>query len=234
MADLKLNGITPGVNKIKLGNSSVQKIYNGSTLVWPIPVDPGQVEICSLIWTNTNSSETELTAGGNLPILTNQTDWSNAWQAQTPAACYIDFDSNNSSYGLIYNYWGRLEVKKPTGFRLPTQSDYNTITSSPCFTGATLNRYGANPGVWDPSLLTDTTELGNSGFNSRGYGHGVFNFATGVVTFPYFGVREAYWYDSIGATSKGFGFIVNNGHLNGLGYSDATTWMLFIRFVKDA
>lgn len=47
MADLKLNNITPdGVGKIKLGNTNVQKIYNGSTLVWPIdsspqdPIDP--------------------------------------------------------------------------------------------------------------------------------------------------------------------------------------------------
>lgn len=41
MADLKLNGITPnGVGKIKLGSSNVQKIYNSSTLVWPIAGDP--------------------------------------------------------------------------------------------------------------------------------------------------------------------------------------------------
>jgi surface protein len=41
MADLKLNNITPnGVGKIKLGSSDVQKIYNGSTLVWPISPTP--------------------------------------------------------------------------------------------------------------------------------------------------------------------------------------------------
>lgn len=82
--------------------------------------------------------------------------------------------------------------------------------------------------------MTDTTELGDSGFNSQGYGHGSFNFATGVVTFPFFGVREAYWLDSIDATSKGFGFVANNGYLNGIGYSNSTAWMLFIRFVKNA
>ncbi len=234
MSDLKLNGITPdGVGKIKLGNTDVQKIYSNETLVWP-SLGPGEVEICNLIWTNTNYTETELTAGGNLPILTNQTDWYNAWQAQTPAACYIDFDSNNSSYGLIYNYWGRLEVKKPLGFRLPTQSDFSTIFSSPCFTGVISNRYGANPGVWDPSLLTDTTELGDSGFNSQGYGQGVLNSATGVVTFPDFGVKESYWLDSIDATSKGFGLFVSNGYLNGIIKGNSTRWMLFVRLVKDA
>lgn len=38
MSDLKLNGITPSA--ISLGSSSVQKIYNGSTLVWPVGVSP--------------------------------------------------------------------------------------------------------------------------------------------------------------------------------------------------
>jgi surface protein len=42
MADLKLNGITPnGVGKIKLGSADVQKIYMGSTLVWPPSSPPG-------------------------------------------------------------------------------------------------------------------------------------------------------------------------------------------------
>ena len=49
MADFKIYSptsethITPAVGKIKLGSSNVSKIYQGSTLVWPIsdsPVDP--------------------------------------------------------------------------------------------------------------------------------------------------------------------------------------------------
>ena len=35
MADFKIQGITPAVEKLKLGSSNVSKIYNGSTLVWP-------------------------------------------------------------------------------------------------------------------------------------------------------------------------------------------------------
>ena len=236
MADLKLNGITPdGVGKIKLGGSNVQKIYSSSTLVWPLSVlPPGQVEICNLIWTDTNSSETELIAGGNIPILTNQADWYSAWQAQTPAVCYIDFDSNNSSYGLIYNYWARTAVKPPTGFRLPTSNDFNTLANSPCFTGSNFNRYGANPGNWDPSQLTDTTELGDSGFNSQGYGYGLLNSASGVVTFPHFQSREAYWNDNVSPLGPGNGYSIQGSTLGGNLFGYSTTWMLFIRFVKDA
>ena len=41
MSDLKLNGVTPdGIGKIKLGSADVQKVYSGSTLVWPISSPP--------------------------------------------------------------------------------------------------------------------------------------------------------------------------------------------------
>ena len=41
MADFKIQGITPAEGKLKLGSSDVSKIYNGSTLVWPIANDSG-------------------------------------------------------------------------------------------------------------------------------------------------------------------------------------------------
>ena len=53
MADLKFNGVTPGNGKIWLGSDGVQKIYDGSTLVWPTSIPDGEVEICARIWTNT-------------------------------------------------------------------------------------------------------------------------------------------------------------------------------------
>jgi hypothetical protein len=239
MGDLKLNNITPdGVGKIKLGSTNVQKIYNGSTLVFPTstPIESGQVQLCDLIWTDTNSSETELIAGGNIPIITNNIDWYAAWENNTPAACYVDFDSNNSSFGLLYNIWARGAIKPPTGFRLPTDSDWNGTFLPPCFDGANYNRYGANPGVWDLNLLTDTNELGDTGFNSNGYGYGNLDIFSGPneVVFTKFGESEAYWIDSPDQFSPGKGFSINSGVLGLSGFGYDTTWCFFMRFVKDA
>ena len=241
MADFKLNGITPdGVGKIKLGSVDVQEIYMGSTLVWPPSIDPGQVEICSLIWTNTNSIETELIAGGNIPISANGVEWRAAWINQTPAACYWDFDANNASYGLIYNYFAKNLVKPPVGFRLPTPSDFNTLETAPCFPSPTpngnKNRYGASPGNWDPSLLTNTTELGDSGFNSQGYGYtSVASSGQGGIIFSLPQRAEGYWTDIASISTIGWGLqITPQGDLGSLGFSDANSWGLFIRFVKDA
>ena len=202
----------------------------------------GQVEICSLIWTNTNSSETELIAGGNIPILTNQADWYSAWQAQTPAACYWDFNSNNASYGLIYNLFARNVVKPPIGFRLPTNDDWESLALEPCFpfpapTGG-RNRYGANPGNWNPSLLTITDELGDSGFNSQGYGRAFLNVSSGVFSFLNSGEYEYYHTDDTTNFSGFYGYYVQFGSLQGVflalnGNPNNGAYSCFIRFCKD-
>jgi surface protein len=194
--------------------------------------------ICDLIWTNTNSSETELINGGNIPILTNQTDWYSAWQAQTPAACYWDFDSNNASYGLIYNYFTRNLVKPPAGFRLPTVSDWNALKGSPCYTntGGWFNRYGANPGNWDLTKLTNTTELGDSGLNIQGYGDAILDSSTNLLIFQNFGDWGVFFTNNQPNTGVGDGFFVNvsQGLLSSINLGDYNARALFIRFVKDA
>ena len=241
MADFKIQGITPIAGKIKVGDNSVEKIYSGSTLVWPTSPPapgPGQVQICNLIWTDTNSIETELIAGGNIPIIDNQTDWYSAWQAQTPAACYWDFDSNNASYGLIYNYFARNLVKPPVGFRLPTASDFNSLVRPPCYTdnGGGFNRYGANPGSWDLTKLTNTTELGDSGLNIQGYGDALLNPSTNLLSFQNSGVWGVFFINNQPLSPVGDGFFVNVSTrvLSTINLGDYNARALFMRFVKDA
>ena len=237
MGNLKINGITP--TSIYLGGSDVQKIYNGSELVWPPSIDPGGVEICNLIWTDVNSSETELIAGGNIPILTNQAEWYSAWQAQTPAACYRNFDSNNASYGLLYNYFAKDLVKPPLGFNLPTITQYNVLKNAPCYTdtGGGLNRYGENPGNWNLSQLTNTSELGDSGLNIQGNGYAELNTITQTVTFPNFEIVETHWMNVIvpGGVDGNMLFINSlSGTLGQTYRSPDNKFAYFIRFVKDA
>jgi hypothetical protein len=240
MADLKLNGVTPdGIGKIQLGSVKVQKVYNGSTRVWPpgLPPTPGEVEICNLIWKDTNTTKTALVAGGNIPILTNQADWYTYWLAQSPAACYWDFDSNNASYGLLYNVWAKAGIDPLPGFRLPLMSDFNVLKNAPCYTntGGGLNRYGKNPGNWDPALLTNTSELGDSGLNIQGYGYAALNTTTQSLSFQTDGITEVHWADqqTPGAVDGVMHFILN-GALAVTSQPPDNKNSYFIRFVKDA
>jgi len=244
MGNLTLNSITPnGVGKIKLGSSNVQRIYNGSTLVWPASPgpapapDPEPVEICGLIWTDANSSETELIAGGNIPIITTAAEMRTKYLQQKPAACYWQFDENESYRGLYYNIYARNVVKPPSGFRLPAPSDYNILGQQPCNPNIpNQNRHGAPlPNNYNPSLLTNTDFLGDSGFNAYGYG-GASVFSSTEVLWVNDTKYSIFW--TSGAENQGgsrISFAVStNNYLTFAAWADSTYELANIRFVKDA
>jgi uncharacterized protein (TIGR02145 family) len=237
MADLKFNGITPGVNKIKLGNSNVQKIYDGSTLVWPTSIDPVEVQICNLIWTTTNSTETELIAGGNIPIYTNAVEMRAKYLQQQPAACYWQFDENESYRGLYYNIYARNVVKPPSGFRLPTYSDYSILSGQGCNPNRpNQNTYGAPlPNGYNPSLLTNTDFLGDSGFNAYGYG-GASVFSSTEVFWQQDTTHATFWTSgAANQTGSRMSFAVSNGnYLILLAWANSTYELASVRFVKNA
>ena len=232
MADLKFNGITPGTGKIKLSSSNVQKIYDGDTLVWPTSIDPVEVEICNYIWTTTNFSGTELSAGGVFPIVPDFASFKLLNDAGQPCAMYYNFDPNNSSYGLLYNSFAKNAIKVPEGFRIPTPSDWSDIY---LFCNPTLDTYrvnwlGANPGEWAPNPANKTT-LGDSGLNIQGYGYAFYN--SNSITWRPVGEYEGQWQlttDSatgiawIPALNPSFLININTG-FNTVNY---------LRFVKDA
>ena len=74
MGDFKIQGITPAAEKLKLGSSNVSKIYNGSTLVWPLePATPGSVKYGFMYnWYATNDSRDIANTGWSVPTISNQ------------------------------------------------------------------------------------------------------------------------------------------------------------------
>jgi len=232
MADLKLNEITPdGVGKIKLGSTDVQRIYSNGTRVWP-PVGPGEVEVCNYIWTTKNSIETELAAGGNIPIVSDFASFKLLNDASQPCAVYYNFDSNNNSYGLLYNSFAKNAIKIPAGFRIPSTSDWADIK---LFCNPTLDTYkvnwlGANPGEWAPNPA-NTTTLGDSGLDIYGYGYAIYN-ATSITWRPV-GEYEGHW-QSVTDTGTGIAWIpvLNPSFLISL--STGINHLSYLRFVKDA
>ncbi len=235
MSDLKLNGITPdGIGKIKLGSTDVQKIYSASTLVWPTSIDPGEVQICSYIWTTTNSTETELIAGGNIQISTSYAQMLGAYNSGQPAACYYNFDENESYRGLFYNIYARSVIKPPTGFRLPTGVDFSNLTfDSSCNPNIpNQNTHGAPlPNNYREDYLTDTQFLGDSGFNAYGYGQG---FSSG----QFFSFNETYatWWTSL--TGSGSRWSIRaastSAFLGATSWASSSTELANLRFVKNA
>ena len=176
MADLKFGGVTPGTGDIKVGSSNASKIYQGSTLLWPLGAapQPGEVTICDLIWTKTNSTITATTTGGTIPITTDATGWGQAIENQQPAACWYKNDQATYGYlGLYYNKFCLDVIQPPAGFRLPTKTDWtdtrNCIASGQPqinYANQIVNNYYD---LW-PSAVNSLSDINTIDFNSIGGG----------------------------------------------------------------
>ncbi len=228
MGDLKIQGITPAVGKIKVGDTNVQKIYNGDELVWPLSVGPGEVQVCGAIWQKANTTTLAKIGGGNIDFANTSNDWVNAHVNQVPAACYFEFDNSKASYGLIYNYWAKSIIQPPVGFKLPSLIDLGNLVT--CY-GINDNPLGADPGVWDTSLLTNTTGLGTSGFNAHGYGYVYANASTAIWLSK--GTREIYWADDSPIKTGVQVQFYTDGYLQGVSGIASENISTFIRFIKD-
>lgn len=86
--------------------------------------------------------------------------------------------------------------------------------------------------------LTNTDELGDSGFDSQGYGWAFVNGPS--VTWQSHGLRDGYWIDENPGTSivaRGFWISPFTNQLGNMSYGvnlSNITELFFIRFVKDA
>ena len=253
MADLKFGNVTPAVGNIKLGSNNVSEIYQGATKLWPqsSPPSPGEVTVCDLVWTRENSIITATTTGGNIPIVTNSTDWVNAISNQQAAACYWDFDSNNAFRGLYYNIFTTEVIQPPTGFRIPTVQDFNDLRN--CV------NVGSPDGVYDvtslgnnyygfyTSNLPSNPRFGTVDFNSIGSGY-VVKYNNLAMNFTGQGKRDVYWAQQTAPISSltrfwcfltyDYGLSQNPGYLEGFtgeAVSSSTTSRhgFYMRFVKD-
>ena len=233
MGDFKFRNVTPGNGDIRLGSLAVNEIFFANEKVWPASTDPNTETICSLLWQTVNTTTRDKQSAGLIPIVTNSTDWNNFLQLGSPAACYVNFDSNNYGYGLLYNIFAKNQISPPSGYRLPTSNDFISLS---CSYSGNLNPLGANPGEWDPQVLTNTTGLGDTGLDIQGYGYANFNSTTSILQFQGFSRFEFYWMDAAPPSSPLWGVAASSSTnaLSQAGFGGTpSNAAAFIRFVKD-
>ncbi len=262
MADFKFGNVTPAVGNIKLGSDNVSEIYQGATKLWPLgtPPQPGEVTVCDLVWTKTNSTITATTTGGNIPIVTNENDWITKCQNNDPAACYWQFDSNNAFRGLYYNVFATEVIQPPAGFRLPTPQDWQDLidcaaTGSPDSPNDVTSLGNNYYGFWSSNIASNS-RFGTVDFNSIGAGFAANSSTSSPPPYPsqgWFsqGIRDLYhqqqpwsslpasyypvtmfWRGPQGANQN---WIVgyNNASFND-GFTSGKNGGALMRFVKDA
>lgn len=246
MAGFRIGSTELVSGKVKVGDSDVSKIYQGSTLVWPpstSSTDCGSdtVIIDDLCWTTVNEDTTSTSTSATVTIATTQSQLVSYINSSTPAACYWNFDSANSARGLYYNRHAASILSPPSGYRMPTYGDWGALVDDveEPNNNFECTALGADPGGWS-TAVQNNSRLGTSGFDSNAYGFVISAFSN---PFTNGGIDVGYWFSQAldsssslyeDAYSFGEEFVntVSTGKLKAFRQSNSGKYTL-IRWVKD-
>lgn len=94
---------------------------------------PSIVQIGSQYWMLKNLQVETFQDGTPISEVSSSEQWSEYAASETPGWCYYNFDeSNEEEYGKLYNYYAVSASNgiAPSGFRVPTESDWNTLITA--------------------------------------------------------------------------------------------------------
>jgi uncharacterized protein (TIGR02145 family) len=90
------------------------------------------VQIGSQYWSKENLAVETFQDGTPITECSSSEQWVELASTNTPAWCYYNFDpSLEEEYGKLYNYYAisSSKVIAPVGFRVPSLSDFNTLSA---------------------------------------------------------------------------------------------------------
>lgn len=158
------------------------------------------VTIGTQVWMAENLKVTHYNNGDAIPNVTNDSEWGNLI---TGAYCaYNDENSNNSTYGLLYNWYALADSRNiaPEGWHIPTDAEWQELEMALGMSQQdaenTNNPRGTNEGsklsdnkdLWESGSLENNAEFGSSGFDAIPGGLR----ETGAQ-FRFLGFRGYYW-----------------------------------------
>ena len=245
MAGFRIGSTELVSGKVKVGDSDVSKIYQGTTLVWP-PATTSEgdtVQIDDRIWTAVNADSTTSSTSTQIQIATTGAQAASYLSNNTPAAFYHQFDSNTyGSWGLFYNAYAANILQPPTGYRLPDSNDWAKLRDDVKVTTGSITtdvtKLGADPGGWSTSIQNNSN-LGLSGFDIHAYGFYILH--NNSVINAYVGSYGNFWHQqgvnnpssSVFEDSKGFTSPTgNNSIIYPISQSNSDKYSQ-VRWVKD-
>ena len=120
------------------------------------------VTVGTQIWISENLKTTKYNDGTSIPLITNNTDWSNA---TAPAYCWYNNDqaAYGNTYGALYNLYVVNTAKLcPTGWHVPTDTEWTTLTTS-------LGGYSVAGGKLKESGFAHWSNLNTDATNESGF-----------------------------------------------------------------
>jgi len=130
--------LTPGTTyhyRIKAENSYGTNYGSDMEFTTPAQITDGDgniynaVQIGTQVWMKENLRTTKYKDGTEIPLVTDNTAWSNL---ATPGYCWYNNDATTykNTYGALYN-WYTVNTGKlcPTGWHVPTDAEWTTLTT---------------------------------------------------------------------------------------------------------
>lgn len=118
------------------------------------------VTIGTQIWMASNLKTTKYNDGTPIPLVTDNTAWSNL---ETPGYCWYNNDAaaNKNTYGALYN-WYTVNTGKlcPTGWHMPSDAEWTVLTSylgGESVAGGKLKETGTSHWLSPNAYATNTT-----------------------------------------------------------------------------
>jgi uncharacterized protein (TIGR02145 family) len=144
------------------------------------------VTIGTQMWTAKNLDVTTYRNGDPIPQVTDATEWANL---TTGAWCYYNNDeSNNATYGKLYNWYAVNDPRglTPAGWHVPTDAEWKTLEMELGMTQAQADAIGFrgtdegsqladNAALWRNGLLETNANFGASGFDGLLGGYRLYN-----------------------------------------------------------
>jgi uncharacterized protein (TIGR02145 family) len=228
-----------------LGSNGFAQNYWGPLQKVVNIIPPQEVQIGNLIWTTANSVITE-SSEGTIPIAANASEMTNAYNNQLPMATYWFNDSSYSYLGLYYNPQAAAIVTPPSGFRMPTNADWNNlvnelenisgITNDITAGGGVCEECGDQIGNWNQDVYSNPV-FGQSGFNAieTGWVRRPNSFGN-----PFWSPMDAYWWSAESISGSAASPVFQEVGAPGGDYIEYQTtassdiYYYTIRFCKDA
>ncbi len=86
------------------------------------------IKIGSQVWTTTNYKCTALNDGSVMQQATTEEEWENAARNGQPAWCYHeDWNSTDTIYGKLFNWYAVNQLLVPGGYRIATAEDWDIL-----------------------------------------------------------------------------------------------------------
>ena len=154
------------------------------------------------------------------------------WMAQNAnynvsgSKCYGDNNSNCNTYGRLYN-WSAAGNVCPSGWRLPTQTDWNTLVNYAGGTSVAGGRLKSTSG-WNNNVN------GSSGNGSDTYGFNAKPGGSNTSSADYQTTNYAFfWSATTDGSNNAYSLTLNRSTTNATIYSGLRTSYYSVRCVKD-